>query len=178
VIDPESKTDTPDYRYRVQLPAISEAAHWHYLPTGPLHLAGGRYAVVGTIGWFTDEGYSEWFDADAGERDQQLARQFANELEESIRATEKSTSLIVVTHHVPHPACLPVGDPRQGEHSVHTAEVIARHADRIEFAVHGHKHRRYGPETIGGMRYIANPFGYPRQHEGPQDGLRVIELAV
>jgi hypothetical protein len=131
---------------------------------------------VGTTGWFTDPGYSEWFDAKADERDQDLATRFASDLELHMAAVDKSARLIVVTHHVPHPACLPEGDPRRGEHSVRIAEVIARHAERIELVVHGHKHRRYGPTTIDGVRYIAHPFGYPRQHEGPQDGLRVVSL--
>ena len=100
----------------------------------------------------------------------------ASELERNIVLVDKNARLIVVTHHVPHPACLPEGDPRCGEHSVRIAEVIARHADRIELVVHGHKHRRYGPKTIDGVRYIAHPFGYPRQPEGPEDGLRVVEL--
>ena len=174
VIDAESESDTSDSRYRVMLPALSEAAGWHYLPSGPLSLAGERIAVVGTTGWFTDSGYSEWFDADADERDQELATRFASELEQNIAAVDGNARLIVVTHHVPHPGCLPEGDPRNGEHSVRIAEVIARHADRIELVVHGHKHRRYGPKTIDGVRYVAHPFGYPRQHEGPEDGLRIV----
>ena len=176
VIDAESESDTSDSRYRVMLPALSDAAGWHYLPSGPLSLAGERIAVVGTTGWFTDSGYSEWFDADADERDQELATRFASELEHNIAAVEASVRLIVVTHHVPHPGCLPQGDPRNGEHSVRIAEVIARHADRIELVVHGHKHRRYGPKTIDGVRYVAHPFGYPRQHEGPEDGFRVVDV--
>jgi 3',5'-cyclic AMP phosphodiesterase CpdA len=176
VIDAESDSDSSDNRYRVTLPSLSDAAGWHYLPSGPLSIAGRRIAVVGTTGWFTDRGYSEWFDADADERDQELATRFASELEQNIAAVEKNARLIVVTHHVPHHACLPEGDPQRGEHSVRVAEVIARYAERIELVVHGHKHRRYGPRTIDGVRYVAHPFGYPRQHEGPEDGLRVVEV--
>jgi hypothetical protein len=65
---------------------------------------------------------------------------------------------------------------RVAEHSVYLAQVIARYADRIELVVHGHKHRRYGAVAIDGVRYIAHPFGYPRQHTCPEDGLRIIEL--
>jgi 3',5'-cyclic AMP phosphodiesterase CpdA len=101
VIDAESEKDTADFRYRVRFPAISEAARWHYLPSGPLNLPGGKFTVVGTMGWFTDTGYSEWFDADAGERDQDLARRFADELEACIHAVDSSARLVVVTHQCP-----------------------------------------------------------------------------
>jgi 3',5'-cyclic AMP phosphodiesterase CpdA len=178
VIDAESDEDSAELRYRTVLPAISKAEDWHYLPGGPLVLDGARRAVVGTTGWFTDRGYSEWFDAEADERDDALATRLANELERHIDAAPKAARLIVVTHHVPHPECLPPeGDARRAEHSVRIAEVIARHAKRIELVVHGHKHRRYGPSQIDGVPYIAHPFGYPRQHERPEDGLRVIEVS-
>lgn len=176
VIDEESESDSAESRYRLTLPALSDCVGWHYLPAGPLKRAGGL-AVVGTTGWFTDPGYSEWFDADADQRDQDLAARLADELDQNIRAVEGNARIIVVTHHVPHPACLPEGDPRQAEHSTRIATVIARHAERIELVVHGHKHRRYGPDTIDGIPYVAHPFGYPRQHESPKDGLRVLVVA-
>jgi hypothetical protein len=47
---------------------------------------------------------------------------------------------------------------------------------RLPGLTHGHKHRRYGPMSLDGVRYIAHPFGYPRRHERPEDGLRVFEL--
>jgi len=177
VIDAESESDTADRRYTVTLPALSRAAGWHYLPSGPVQLAGAGVAVVGTTGWFTDPGYSEWFDAEADGRDHALARRLAAELEEQIAGVKESARLIVVTHHVPHPACLPQGDARSAEHSAFVAEVIARHAARMELIVHGHKHRRYGPMAIHGVPCLAHPFGYPRQHKGPKDGLRVVVLA-
>lgn len=176
VIDAESETDCAETRYRLSLPAVSSAAGWHYLPSGPLELQGGRFAVVGTTGWFTGSGYSEWYNADADARDEMLARRFATELENDIAAAGESARLIVVTHHVPHPACLLETHSRRGEHSARLAEVIARHSTRIELVVHGHKHRRYGPSTTDGVRYIAHPFGYPSQHERPEDGLRVLVL--
>jgi 3',5'-cyclic AMP phosphodiesterase CpdA len=177
VIDPESEADSSDNRYRMTLPSLSKASGWHYLPSGPLSLAAGRVAVVGTTGWFTDAGFSEWYEATADERDQELAMRLANDLERDIAATDPSARLIVVTHHVPHVECLLEMDPRLSEHSARIAEVIARHAERIDLVAHGHKHRRYGPKTIEGVRYVAHPFGYPRQHQGPEDGLRVLEVS-
>ena len=50
-----------------------------------------------------------------------MAIRFASELDQNIAAVTKSARLIVVTHHVPHPACLPEADPRRGEHSVRLA---------------------------------------------------------
>jgi 3',5'-cyclic AMP phosphodiesterase CpdA len=176
VIDAESETDCADTRYRSTLPAVSGAAGWHYLPAGPLELPGGGFAVVGTTGWFTGPGYSEWHDAEADQRDEALALRFGIELENDIATARDGARLIVVTHHVPHPACLPEQHPRRGEHSARLAEVIARHSARIALVVHGHKHRRHGPSTIDGVRYVAHPFGYPGQHERPEDGLRVLVL--
>jgi 3',5'-cyclic AMP phosphodiesterase CpdA len=176
VIDPESEKDTAEFRFRFGFPVLSKAESWHYLPEGPLSFAGGKLAVVGTTGWFTDRGYSEWFDAEADDRDDELAKRLAAELDRHIASVPNDARLIVVTHHVPHPACLLDGDPRKAEHSVRIAEVIARYAKRIDLVVHGHKHRRYGPTIIEGVPYVAHPFGYPRQHERPEDGLRVIEL--
>jgi hypothetical protein len=44
----------------------------------------GQLAVVGTLGWvITDPGYSEWFDAEADDRELELARRFAAELEQT-----------------------------------------------------------------------------------------------
>jgi 3',5'-cyclic AMP phosphodiesterase CpdA len=176
VIDRESEQDTAELRYRSTLPALSKEAGWHYLPEGALSLAGTRLVVVGTTGWFTDRGYSEWFDAEADERDDELAKRLAVDLDRQIVSVPPAAKVILVTHHVPHPSCLPDGDPRRAEHSTRIAEVIARHANRIELVVHGHKHRRYGPMIIDGVPYVAHPFGYPRQHERPEDGLRVLEL--
>jgi 3',5'-cyclic AMP phosphodiesterase CpdA len=176
VIDAESDRDSTDFRYSLGLPAVSKSAGWHYLPGGPLFLASSQIAVVGTTGWFTDRGYSEAFDAEADERDGQLAKRFANELDAQIASVPDGARLVVVTHHVPHVACLPEGSSRRAEYSALIAEVIAQHAKRIDLVVHGHKHRRYGPMTIDGVSYVAHPFGYPRQHERPEDGLRVLEL--
>lgn len=176
VIDPETEGDTPDHRYRVTLPALSEAVGWHYLPSGPL-LVGGL-TVVGTTGWFTGAGFSEWFDGDADDRDEALAARFAADLEQAISDAPAASRLIVVTHHVPYPACLPRPNADRGDHSARIAEVIARHTERIELVIHGHKHRRYGPTRIEGVTYIAHPFGYPGQHGGPGDGLRVLDLGM
>ena len=175
VIEAESELDSAEKRYRQTLCDISRDTNWHYHPSGPLMLQDGTLAVVGSMGWFTDPGYSEWFDADAGVADAALAVELADDLQESITRTDKAR-LIVVTHHVPHPDCLPPGDARQAEHNLHIAEVISQHAQRIALVVHGHKLRRYGPIEIGGIPYVAHPFGYPNQHKTPEDGFRIVDL--
>jgi len=174
-IDAASPSNTADHRYRTVFPALSRETGWHYLPDAPLLIPGGETTVVGTLGWFTGPGYSEWFDASASDADEMLAARFAQELEQSI-LTSGAEQLIVVTHHVPHPDCLPEGGKRQAKHSTLLAEVIARYADRIALVVHGHKHRRYGPSLIDGLWYVAHPFGYPGQHTSHWDGLRVLDL--
>jgi len=176
VIDAESADDSAERRYRVTFPAISAECGWHYLPAGPLVLNAGAVAVVGSTAWFTGAGFSEWFDEQDDERNDGVALRLAEDLDACIAATDPSSRLIVVTHHVPHLACLPEGTRRTSEHSTHVAEVIARHASRITLVAHGHKHHRYGPRSIEGLRYVAHPFGYPRQHQSVDDGLSVLTL--
>ena len=53
---------------------------------------------------------------------------------------------------------------------------IAARAQRVRLVVHGHRHHRYGPVDIGGVPHLAHPFGYPRQHTGAEDGVRVISV--
>ena len=81
VIDPESADDSAELRYRQRFAAISEAQGWHYLPAGPLLLPELGLAAVGTLGWFTGPGFSEWFDQPSSEQDLELARRLADELE-------------------------------------------------------------------------------------------------
>lgn len=177
VIDQESAEDSPEHRYVALFPAMSEAIGWHYLPSGPLVLPSHEIAVVGTTGWFTGEGYSEWFDAAGDDRDDDLARRFARELESGIEAVAPTARLVVVTHHLPRAECLVEGSSARAEFSRYLTSVVERHAARIALAVHGHKHRRYGPRVIEGVAHLAHPFGYPGQNGGVEDGLRVVEIA-
>ena len=57
VIDRESPDDTSDHRYREVFPGISRDAGWHYLPENPLVLSNIGIGIVGTIGWFSGDGY-------------------------------------------------------------------------------------------------------------------------
>jgi len=110
VIDPESPDDSAELRYRRRFAEISEAHGWHYLPLGPRVLHEPDLAVVGTLGWFSGQGFSEWFDRQSSERDQELARRLADELEANIVAVPQHLRLIVVTHHLSHDG-IPTLDP-------------------------------------------------------------------
>jgi len=92
VIDKESKDDTSDHRYRVIFPRISRDTGWHYLPGNPLFLSNFGIAIIGTIGWFSEEGYSEWFDADSSDSDKELAKDFARELETSLEKVPQGST--------------------------------------------------------------------------------------
>lgn len=176
VIEAESEQDHAENRYRVALPGIAREVGWHYLPDGPLHLAGQSTSVVGTTAWFTGPGYSEWHDAQADARDELLATRMAAELESQLLSVDLARRVIVVTHHVPHHGCLGPDDTPDGRVNRHVTEVIRRHAARIDLVVHGHRHRRYDPKVIDGVSFVAHPFGMPGQHVGAEDGLRVIEV--
>lgn len=174
VIHEEVPGDSADVRYVQRFPQLSNTLGWHYLPSQPLLLPEAGLALVGSMGWFTDPGYSEWYDTSATHADHVLAQRLAMELEQSILAVPSELKIGVVTHHVPHPDCLPPGDPRQGETSTFMAETLLRHRERLALVLHGHKHRRYGPRRIHGIPFVAHPFGYPRQHASPADGFRVL----
>lgn len=178
VIDPESADDSAELRYGQRFAAISEAHGWHYLPPGPRILHELGVAVVGTLGWFSGWGFSEWFDQQSTERDQELARRLADELEASIAGVPPELRLIVVTHHVSHDG-VPTLDPAQTNlHSRFLQRVLLRHRARIDLVVHGHRHERYGPTEIEGLRFVAHPFGYPGQHAGPEDGYRTVRVGT
>ncbi len=176
VIDPESSTDTAESRYVDRFSDISDSAGWHYLPASPLVLDEHQVAVVGTIGWFTGHGYSEWLDQDGSEQDDALARRFADELSVQIRAVPTDHNLIVVTHHLSHRAS-PSFDPTQGNvWSPYVQDVVSAHQDRIALAIHGHRHLRYAPTRVDGIFFAAHPFGYPHQHSSVEDGYLRVEL--
>jgi len=175
VIDPESESDTAECRYRTRFPRISEESGWHYLPTSPLSLESHQVDIIGTIGWFTGEGYSEWFDADATEKDEALARVFSNELDAAFRNT-RFEKVIVVTHHVPNHQLLDRAKDNRAEVNEHIQKLLPKYRDRIKLVIHGHRHKRYSLKTIECIDYVAHPFGYPHQHATAEDGFRIIEI--
>jgi hypothetical protein len=177
VIDPESRDDTAERRYRRTFADLSRRAGWHYLPAGPLLLPEHGLALVGTMGWFTGPGFSEWFDREASDADEALARALAAELDAPLAAVPPALRPMAVTHHVPDERCLAPGDARRGETSAFVQAVLRRHSGRLALVVHGHRHRRYGPTLLDGVPHAAHPFGYPRQHASLDDGVRVLEVA-
>lgn len=178
VIDPESSQDTAHNRYHHMLPKTAREHGWFYLPSGPLVLETHRLAVVGTTGWFSGGAcFSEWRNGDATEEDDTIARWMAEDLHRQIAMVKESCYVIVVTHHLPHPACLPAHlNQRPGLVNRHLQAVLERHTERIILVVHGHHHRRYPLKNIGPLPYIAHPFGYPEQHERIADGFCTIDI--
>lgn len=178
VIDPEHDNDTSEYRYRHGFGELSRQTGWAYLPEGALELPEHGVAVVGTMVWFSDKGFSEWFDTESADRDRALAERFASDLEAQIETLPERWKLVVVTHHVPDLRCLDSPAPGRGECNEHLAPVLGRYRDRIVAAIHGHRHHRYGPRFIDGVPFYAHPFGYPGQHEKVDDGMRIVEVTV
>jgi len=160
VIEPESGDDSAGYRYRELLGGISEETGWYYLPEAPLRLPEHGLTVVGNIGWLSDPGFSEWFNAKESEADAALARGFAEALDRALSNVVEGDRIVVVTHHPP------------------AREVLGKYAARIAYAIHGHLHERYGPTLVEGVPFVAHPFGYPEQHDDPLDGLKILELSV
>lgn len=175
VIDAESESDTAEYRYRSLFPRISEKWNWHYLPMKPLSMESHQVDVIGTMGWFTGEGYSEWFDGDATEKDEELARAFANDLETAFQNT-RFKKVIVVTHHVPNHQLMNPTKVNRAEVNEHIPKLLPKYRDRIELVIHGHRHKRYNLKTIDGIDCVVHPFGYPHQHATVENGFRVIEI--
>lgn len=178
VIDAESPEDTAESRYTRIFPEISREAGWHYLPARPLVAAEETLTVIGSIGWFTGPGYSEWFDSDGGSEDEELAARFATELRAQAASAPPESCLVMVTHHVSH-SMIPTHDPLQGNTwSRHLESFIRENASRIAAVLHGHRHRRYEPLRIDGVLFAAHPFGYPHQHERPEDGYREVVVEI
>jgi predicted MPP superfamily phosphohydrolase len=178
VIDKESQEDTADHRYTVTFPHISKQAGWHYLPNNPLCLSRFGIAIIGTIGWFSGDGYSEWFDADSSSLDQDLAKRFGIELEKSLEQVPQDLQLIVATHHLSHNN-IPSFDPTQGNlWNIYLERFLEKYKDRIVLVVHGHRHVRYDPANVDDLVFVAHPFGYPHQHNSISDGYRTLEVPV
>ncbi len=178
VIDKESPDDTPAYRYKVMFPRISRKAGWHYLPESPLFLSNYGIAIIGTMGWFTGQGYSEWFDSDSSDFDEMLAKTFAQELEQSIQQIPQNVPVVVVTHHLSHREIPSYNANRGYIFNLYLEEFLERHKKRILLVVHGHTHEKYGPTTINGFNFVSHPFGYPHQHDVTSDGYRTVEVPV
>lgn len=178
VIEAESGSDTAAHRYHTLFPELSRRLGWHYLPAAPLLLPKHHLAVVGTIGWFTGPGPSEWFDTDASDADDALARSLAADLDAQLHSIPAGCRAIALTHHVPDARCLPAEGNRLAKTSDYLTATLQRHALQLALVAHGHKHRRYGPLMLDGVPYVAHPFGYPTQHTGPEDGVRVLDVAV
>jgi 3',5'-cyclic AMP phosphodiesterase CpdA len=176
VIDAESADDSPWKRYRQTFNLLSERTGWHYLPERPFVFSGTGLAVVGTIGWFTDDGYSEWFDADATEKDRELALLFMNEIRDQIRALDDGADIVLVSHHLVHADTPVIGRKKGASRSAFMEELFVSYQSRITAVIHGHVHRRYDPVSIVGVPFCAHPFGYPGEHGCVEDGYRVIEV--
>lgn len=173
-----SPDDTSDHRYREIFPGISRDSGWHYLPENPLVLSNMGIGVIGTIGWFSGDGYSEWFDADSSASDKELAKSFAQELEASLEQVPQGVPVIVATHHLSHKN-IPSYDPTQGNiWNIHLQEFLEKHKERILLVAHGHCHVRYDVVNVDGFNFVAHPFGYPHQHDSVSDGYRTVEVPV
>lgn len=178
LVEPEGPEDSARRRYDELLPAISRRTGWHYLPTGPLILAasGQTWGIVGNIGWFATGKYSEWTGEQAGAADECLAEEMAADLERDLAQVKdrRVDHVLVVLHHPPASPELPV--PTHGnEQNPPVARVLLDHAAAIDLVVHGHRHRRYGPQAIGPLQFLAHPLGYPDQHAGWEDGVRLVD---
>ena len=162
----------------MMFPKISRNAGWHYLPESPLFLSKYGIAIIGTMGWFTGEGYSEWFDSDSSDLDKHLAKTFAQELEQSIQQIPQKVPVVVVTHHLSHRE-IPCYNANLGyRFNIDLQEFLERHRKRILLVVHGHTHERYDPISVSGFNFVSHPFGYPHQHDIVSDGYRTVEVPV
>jgi len=176
VIDKESDKDSSDYRYNQLFPEISNALGWHYLPDEPFSFKQNNCVVIGSIGWFSGEGFSEWFDDEADERNEQLAINFANDLEKQLQQVADGDRVVLAIHHVPHAECIPEKARFNGRINQYIQAVLPKYQDKIELLIHGHYHGRYEKTVIEGINYVAHPFGYPQQHDSVEDGVKVIEF--
>jgi predicted ATPase/Icc-related predicted phosphoesterase len=79
---------------------------------------------------------------------------------EAAMARPRDGRLVVVTHHAPHPVCLPV-DHRTGWVAGNAASDLSALTDvgRIAVWVHGHVHSTIDVTRPGGTRIVCNPAG-------------------
>jgi 3',5'-cyclic AMP phosphodiesterase CpdA len=178
VIDSESDDDSSEERYSRSFKALSEKAGWHYLPDRPFLLSGDKIALVGTIGWFTDKGYSEWHDLDSSGKDLELALRFKGEVEAQIDALEDDWRVILVSHHLVHQDTPSFASKKGALWNSHMQELVAGYGSRILAVLHGHVHERYDPVCIEGVLFCAHPFGYPGDHNRIEDGYRMFEISI
>ena len=92
-------------------------------------------------------------------------------IEASVARLGNGCPLVVVTHHAPHPLCLPRAY-RTGWGAGNAASDLSHLTDagRIALWVHGHIHDTVDLIRPGGTRIVCNPagarFGNPRFHDG------------
>jgi 3',5'-cyclic AMP phosphodiesterase CpdA len=84
--------------------------------------------------------------------------------------------LVVVTHHAPHPLCLPAAH-RRGWAAGNAASDLSALTDggRVALWVHGHVHHTVALERPGGTRIVCNPAGVGFSNAAFQDDL-VVEV--
>lgn len=91
-------------------------------------------------------------------------------------AVQDGPPLVVVTHHAPHPLCLPEAH-RTGWAAGNAASDLSALTDsgRIALWVHGHVHHRVDLVRPGGTRIVCNPAGAGFANPGFRDDL-VVEV--
>jgi 3',5'-cyclic AMP phosphodiesterase CpdA len=176
VFDPESATDSAEYRYSFLFPKLSVEIGWLYLPAGPALFPDKELAIVGTIGWFTGNAYSEWFDRQSDRGDLELARRFADDLNDQVNSVPTSWRLIVVTHHISHSLCPSYDPDQENTWNKHIQDLLNEISSRVATVINGHLHVRYEPVRINGLQFAAHPFGYPHQHSKVEDGYTVLPI--
>lgn len=160
-----------------------------YLPANPpVRLAPHLYAV-GRCGWYSFDLHDEplesaarrWVDMMNDDKwigfstmDQPQPWEWADQHEQELRSAmkwilegEPEARFVVVTHTVPHGELLHKHPKFQATNpfyvNCHMESLAKDFGDRIVLWVYGHTHFR-GEREIDGVRYLANPRGYPGEN--------------
>ena len=93
-------------------------------------------------------------------RDQAALHHVTRSVIEAAVAAPDPRPLVVVTHHAPHPSCLPAAD-REGWAAGHSASDLSHLTDsgRVALWVHGHIHDMADQVCPGGTRIVSNAAG-------------------
>ena len=93
-------------------------------------------------------------------RDQAALHRITRSVIEAAVAAPDPRPLVVVTHHAPHPCCLPVAH-REGWVAGHSASDLSHLSDggRVVLWVHGHTHETTDQVRPGGTRIVTNAAG-------------------
>lgn len=93
-------------------------------------------------------------------KDQSALHRITRSVTEVATAVPDPRPLVVVTHHAPHPSCLPVAH-RTGWVAGHSASDLSHLTDsgRIALWVHGHTHETTDQIRPGGTRIVSNAAG-------------------